>query len=105
MKERVYISGAISETADFMERFAKAQKELEGQGYSVINPALISSNMPKDTTYDEYMKMAFTMLDIADGVYFLRGWDNSIGANREYGYALAKDKTIMFERAEASHSI
>lgn len=50
MKERIYVSGAITGTDDFMERFAKAQKELEEKGYSVINPALINSNMPKDTS-------------------------------------------------------
>lgn len=33
MKQRIYISGAITGTDDFMERFAKAQKELEEQGY------------------------------------------------------------------------
>ena len=105
MKERIYISGAITGTDDFMERFARAQKELESQGYSVINPALVNSNMPEDTTYEEYMKMAFTMLDMCDSVYFLVGWDNSIGTNREYGYALAKDKTIIFEQAKISCSL
>lgn len=97
MKNRIYISGAISGTDDFMERFTKAQKELESQGYSVINPALVNSNMPKDTTYEEYMKMSFTMLDMADSIYMLKGWEKSCGANREYGYALAKGKGIMFE--------
>lgn len=105
MKQRIYIAGAITGTDDFKERFEKAQKELESQGYSVINPALINSNMPKDTTYEEYMKMAFTMLDFADSVYFLVGWDNSIGTNREYGYALAKDKTIIFEQTKISCSL
>ncbi len=97
MKERVYISGAISGTDDFMERFAKAQKKLEEQGYSIINPALVGSNMPKDTTYEEYMKMSFAMLDMCGSIYMMAGWEKSCGANREYGYALAKDKTIMFE--------
>lgn len=41
MKERMYISGAITGTGDVMERFAKAQKKLESRGCSVINPALI----------------------------------------------------------------
>ena len=80
-----------------MERFAKAQDELMMQGYSVINPALINSNMQEDTTYEEYMKMSFAMLDIAEHIYMLKGWEKSCGANREYGYALAKNKIIMFE--------
>ncbi len=99
-ENRIYISGAITGTDDYMERFAKAQKELEEQGYYVINPALINSNMPKDTTYEEYMEMSLTMLDMADSIYMMKGWEKSCGANREYGYALAKDKIIMFEREE-----
>lgn len=95
MKERIYISGAISGTDDFMERFAKAQKELESQGYSVINPALVNSNMPEDTTYDEYMKMAFTMLDMCQTLYLLNGWEKSVGPNLERVYAIRAGKNIV----------
>ena len=97
MNTRIYISGAITGTDDYMERFLKAQKELEKIGYSVVNPALVNSNLPEDTTYEEYMKMSFCMLDMCQYIYMLTGWKKSCGANREYEYALAKDKTIMFE--------
>ena len=46
---RVYLSGAITGTDDYMERFARAQMLLQNEGYSVINPALVNSNMPSDT--------------------------------------------------------
>ena len=95
MKERIYISGAITGTDDFMERFAKAQRELESQGYSVINPALVNSNMPEDTTYEEYMKMAFTMIDMCKTIYFLDGWEKSVGANFERAYAIKASKNII----------
>ncbi len=98
MKQRIYISGAITGTDDFMERFAKAQKELEEQGYSVVNPAAVNSMLPEDTNYEEYMSMSFLMLDMCDSIYMLNGWSKSCGANREYGYAIAMDKTIVFER-------
>ena len=98
MKQRIYISGAITCTDDFMERFAKAQKELEEQGYSVVNPAAVNSMLPEDTNYEEYMSMSFLMLDMCDSIYMLNGWSKSCGANREYGYAIAMDKTIVFER-------
>lgn len=93
---RVYISGKITGTDDYMERFAESQKELENMGYSVLNPALVNSNMPKDTTWDEYMIMSFTMLDMCDAIYMLDGWEKSCGANREHGYAVGKNKIIMF---------
>lgn len=105
MKERIYISGRITGTDDFMERFTKAQKELEKQGYSVINPAAVNSAMPNDTTYEEYMTMGITMLDMCDSIYMLNGWEKSCGANREYGYALAKDKIIIFEQSEIPCSL
>lgn len=53
--------------------------------------------LPQDTDYEEYMKMSMCMLDMCDYICMLKGWQDSRGANREYGYALAKDKTIIFE--------
>ena len=38
------------------------------------------------------------LLDLCDTIYMLKGWEQSCGANREYGYALAKGLDIMFER-------
>lgn len=97
MKERIYISGPITGTDDYLERFSEKEGELESQGYSVINPAAVNSMLPKDTAYEEYMQMSFTMLGMCGSIYMLKGWEKSCGANREYGYALAKDMTVIFE--------
>ena len=96
---RIYISGQISnlEKSDYMKRFAKAEKELTENGYSAINPAKVNAQLPEDTTYEEYMKMSFCMIDMCDGIYMLKGWKKSCGANRELGYAMAKDMIIMYE--------
>lgn len=94
---RVYISGAITGTVDFKDRFVKAQEELELQGYSVINPEAVYSMFPKDTSYEDYRKMSFTMLEMCDAIYMLHGWEKSCSANREYGYAWAKDMIIIKE--------
>lgn len=94
---KIYISGAISNTDDFMERFAKAEKELTEQGYSVVNPAKVNAQLPNDTNYEEYMKMCFCMIDICESIFMLQGWEKSCGANRELGYAMAKDMIIMHE--------
>ena len=94
---RVYISGAITGTDDYMERFAKAEKELTDKGWSVVNPAKVNAQLPEDTNYEEYMKMCFCMLDMCDSIYMIKGWEKSCGANREYGYAMAKDMIIMHE--------
>ena len=94
---KIYISGAITGTDDYMERFAKAEKELTEKGYSVINPAKVNAQLPEDTSYEDYMKMCFCMLDMCDSICMLKDFDKSCGANREYGYALAKDMIIMHE--------
>lgn len=94
---KIYISGAITGTDDYMERFAKAEKELAKQGWSVVNPAKVNAQLPENTTYEEYMNMCFCMLDMCDSIYMLKGWGKTCGANRELGYALAKDMIIVYE--------
>lgn len=97
---KIYISGAITGTDDYMDRFADAEEKLKKEGHSVINPAAVNSMMPADTTYEEYMKMSLTMLDMCGAIYMLKGWEKSCGANREYGYALAADKLIVQEERD-----
>lgn len=99
---KIYISGAITGTDDYIERFAKAEKELTEQGYSVVNPAKVNAQLPSDTTYEEYMKMSFCMLDMCEAIFMLDGFEKSCGANREYGYALAKHMIIMYEKEIAN---
>lgn len=96
---KVYISGPITGVADYMANFKKAENQLEKdfEKAVVINPAKVNYMMPEETTYEEFMKMAFCMLDMCDTIYMLKGWEKSCGANREYGYALAKDYTIIME--------
>lgn len=91
----VYISGAVSGTADYMDRFAAAEKHLSNMGYTVINPARINAQLPSETTYEQYMKMSLFLMDMCNVLYQLNGWENSKGANREYGYALGKDMYIV----------
>lgn len=92
---RVYISGPITGVENYKEKFNKAQEYLVEQGFNVINPAKIEFS---DLSYEEYMKIDMTLLDLCEGIYMLEGWEGSCGANREYGYALASVKVIMHER-------
>lgn len=96
---KVYISGPITGVEDYMENFAEAEKRLKEdfERVVVINPAKVNYMMPEETTYEEFMRMAFCMLEMCDTIYMLKGWEKSCGANREYCYALAKDYTIIME--------
>ena len=94
---KCYISGAITGTDGYMERFAEAEKKLSKDFFSVINPAKVNAQLPDDTTYEEYMKMSLTMLEMCDYIYMLTGWENSNGACLEYQYAKALGKNIIFQ--------
>lgn len=96
---RVYISGPITGTNDYVKRFCKAEKELIMMGFSVINPVAINCNMPSDMTYEEIMNHDFFLLDMCDSIYMLDKWCQSRGSVREYNYSVAKDKNILFENS------
>ena len=91
---KLYLSGAITGTDDYMDRFSMAEKSLEVE-HAIINPAKVNAQLPSDTDYEDYMKMSFCMLDMCDGIYLLKGWEKSCGSNRELGYAMAKGKIIL----------
>ena len=97
---KIYISGAISNNPNYMKDFERAEDYLgkEFPKAEIINPALVNSFLPKSTTHEEYMGMSFCMLDMCDSIYMLSNWKTSCGASQEYGYALAKDKIILFEK-------
>ena len=56
--------------------------------------------MPEDTTWDEYMKVSLTLLQMADAIYMLDGWEDSKGARQEYDMAVNPlHLKIMYENA------
>lgn len=101
---RIYLSGPITGNADYIEDFDKAEEAVYAlfggsDDVTVINPAELRHVMPYGATWDEYMNICRSLLDIvaASGgmIYMLPGWQKSPGACVEYGYALAQDITIM----------
>ena len=93
--QRIYLSGPITGIVDYHQRFEKAKVELVAAGYNnIANPAELDGVI-NEGKYDEYMSLCMSLLDMCDVVVMLPGWKESLGANREYGYALAKNKLIF----------
>ncbi|MDD3138926.1 MAG: DUF4406 domain-containing protein [Lachnospiraceae bacterium] len=97
---RIYISGKITGTTDYMQRFQKAQEYLESSGYSVVNPARINAEMPKDTTWQQYMAVSLTLLETCEAIYMIDGWKDSEGARTEYNYAVTNNINVYYEKGE-----
>lgn len=92
---KIYISGGITGCPRYYEKFYAVEHLILQLGHAPINPAAVNSMLPANTDYEDYMKMSFTMLDMADAIYMMPGWKDSMGANREYGYAQAKELVII----------
>lgn len=99
---KIYISGKITGTKDYMQRFRMAESEIYFKYHeiNIINPAKVNDNLPESTTYQEYMKMSLCMLSMCDTIYMLKGWRDSKGARLEHEYAKAHNYKIIYESEE-----
>ncbi len=95
--KKVYISGPITGTKDYLEKFEDIETALVlvHQGVEVINPAKVNANLPESTTWEEYMRMSLCMLSMCDGIYMMEGWQQSRGATLEYAYAKGMGITVL----------
>lgn len=102
---KIYIAGKISGTTDYIERFENAEKKLEENGWRgrVINPAKVSSHMPPETSYKDYIHIGLSMLATCDTIYMLNGWEESLGASLELQYAVTLGYSIIYEEDGIYH--
>ena len=91
-KCKIYIAGPITGDPDYKAKFGAVKQTLEEQGYTVLNPA----ELPEGMTAADYMRICLAMLDVADGIYMLPGWENSLGAGTELQLAWYCGKPIQY---------
>lgn len=86
----VYLSGPITGVPNYWEAFEKAEDFLTSLGWAVLSPA----KHPQGLTNEQYMRIDFAMIDVADVVLFLPGWEKSSGACLERAYCGYTEKPV-----------
>lgn len=81
-KKKLFISGPVSGKAYYWKAFEEAKTYYTGQGYAVMIP----SDLPAGMLCADYARVCLAMVDSADEVAFLPGWEESAGARLEMEY-------------------
>ena len=79
---KVYLSGAITNNANYLDEFKKAEELLGTMGYEVVNPTTLDG-VAKHFDYAELMMSCLQLLRKCDAIYFLSSWTKSDGAKIE----------------------
>lgn len=94
--KKIYISGKITGTNDYMHRFAVVEEKLTKGGFEVINPAKVNGMLPP-LSWEQYMAVCKVLIDFCDALYMLQGWEDSKGATIERELAKQKGKIVLYE--------
>ncbi len=92
----VYLSGKITNNENYKKEFAAAKLFLRQMGYIVINPAELDE-IVEGLTYEQIMQLCYRLIDIADIIFMVSGWQKSKGANAELSYAKSLGKKVMYQ--------
>ena len=92
----IYIAGPMTGKPDYNFReFSIAAFMIEEKGHTAINPAML----PRNLDDKRYLPICMAMIDAADAIYMLDGWEDSLGAKAEIAYARRQGKAIIYQGA------
>lgn len=97
---RYYVAGPMSGYEYYnYPAFDAAEKYLVAIGHKVITPANLSREIGTDPIQpmDVYAKADIEAIFCADTLYFLKGWEKSVGARAEHALAVWLGKEIYYE--------
>ena len=92
----VYLSGRITGNDNYKREFACAELFLKQMGYIVLNLAEILKDLG-ELSYEQCMQICYRLIDIADTIFMVSGWQKSKGANAELSYAKSLGKKVMYQ--------
>lgn len=96
---KVYIAGPMTGLPHFNRpAFQQAAINLSFEKHVPLNPAIL----PDGLTEADYMAIGLTMLQRAEAIYLLTGWQFSAGARAEHALALKLGLEVI-EQKESRH--
>ncbi|MEH5750278.1 DUF4406 domain-containing protein [Citrobacter freundii] len=98
-KPVVFVAGPMTGYHDFNRAEFNAEAGvLEDRGFTVLNPAIL----PDGLEHRQYLAITISMLEQADAVFLLDGWEKSEGALREFRRARELGLIFMFQSWETA---
>lgn len=96
-KKRLYLSLPISgyDIDERRETAMKMEVRLRGAGYEVFNP--LGHQWKDGLTHCEYMRRDIKSLLECDVIFFMKGFNRSLGCCTELNVAMACGLDVMFE--------
>lgn len=104
-KQLLYIAGPMRGLPGYNHaRFNAWAKALRSEGFEVENPVEIGERYgtPEEIAaspvrLEALMAEELGVISLCDGIFLLRGWENSEGARREVAEAIRLEKKIYLE--------